>query len=347
MNLYESIKKNLNESKGETYKLVHADSDKISELEKGSAFTWEGMDISDKNLKDIIDFFTKNTQGFKTPVTMYNWTGKEFNEKYGLTGSNAYPDDLNFLSIPLDTWSEQGNLPIVKMQVGARWLDDIVDNNARREGKYEEELDEAANPEKKKKNKIIRDALKGPKSYNKNLKALQKMGINKNSKEMSEDDYGQTIYLHGPNGRHVSVDPDGTNVWSTFSTRDEDHYKKELDFKNRNSSNYNNQEHLDFNGKRAKAFDYYNYLHKPENDYQNEVDKANKVKDYRDNEDKTGYNLPDEALTPEEKSLNRRPRKYVQLSKDRKELEDELAGYDETKKQLDKVNRKIKKLHNK
>ena len=221
MNLYESIKKNLNESKGETYKLVHADSDKISELEKGSAFTWEGMDISDKNLKDIIDFFTKNTQGFKTPVTMYNWTGKEFNEKYGLTGSNAYPDDLNFLSIPLDTWSEQGNLPIVKMQVGARWLDDIVDNNARREGKYEEELDEAANPANEEKNKIIRDALKGPKSYNKNLKALQKMGINKNSKEMSEDDYGQTIYLHGPNGRHVSVDPDGTNVWSTFSTRDE------------------------------------------------------------------------------------------------------------------------------
>lgn len=206
---------------------------------------------------------------------------------------------------------------------------------------------EAANPANEEKNKIIRDALKGPKSYNKNLKALQKMGINKNSKEMEEDDYGRTIYLHGPNGRHVSVDPDGTNIWSTFSTRDEDHYKKELDFENRNSSNYNNQEHLDFNGKRAKDFDYYNYLHKPENKYQEEVDQANKVKGYRDNEDKTGYNLPDEALTPEEKSLNKRPRKYVQLSKDRKELEDELAGYSETKKQLDKVNRKIKKLHKK
>jgi len=206
-------------------------------------------------------------------------------------------------------------------------------------------LNEAANPANEEKNKIIRDALKGPKSYNKNLKALQKMGINKNSKEMAEDDYGQTIYLHGPNGKHVSVDPDGTNVWRTFGTRDEDHYKKELDFKNRNSSNYNNQEHLDFNGKRAKDFDYYNYLNKPENKYQEEVDKANKVKSYRDNKDKTGYNLPDEALTPEEKSLNKRPRKYVQLSKDRKELEDELAGYDETKKQLDKVNRKIRNLH--
>lgn len=33
--------------------------------------------------------------------------------------------------------------------------------------------------------------------------------------------------------------------------------------------------------------------------------------------------------------------------KDLKESEDELAGYDETKKNLDKVNKEIKKLHNK
>lgn len=342
MNLYESIKNNLKEAKDETYKLVHADSNKISELEKGSAFTWEGMEISDKNLKAIVDFFKKNTKGFKTPVTMYNWTGKEFNEKYGLTGSNAYSDNINFLSIPLDTWSEPGNLPIVKMQVGARWLDDIVDNNARREGKYEEELDEAANPANEEKNKIIRQALKGPKGYEKNKEALEKMGI----KGANEYEPGETIYLHGPNGRSLSVDPDGTNVWHTYGDSRK-HYKKELSFKNRNSEHYTNWDTLDYNSKRGEDFDYYNYLHKPENEYQNEVDQANKVKGYSDNKDKSGYNLPDEALTPEEKSLNRRPRKYVQLSKDRKELEDELAGYDETKKQLDKVNRKIKKLHNK
>lgn len=134
MNFYELIKSNLTESNKEEYTLIHADSDKISELEKGSAFTWEGMAVDDENLNGIVDFFKKNTKGFKTPVTMYNWTGNEFNEKYGLTGSNAYPDDLNFLSIPLDAWSEMGNLPMVKFQVGARWLDDIVDNNARRQG---------------------------------------------------------------------------------------------------------------------------------------------------------------------------------------------------------------------
>lgn len=123
---------------GKEYELIHADSNKISELENGSAFTWEGITTTDNDLKGITEFFKENTKGFKTPVKMYTWSGKEFNDKYNLTGDNAYPDDLTFLSIPLDSWSEMGNLPMVKLQVGARWLDDIVDNNARREGRFDE-----------------------------------------------------------------------------------------------------------------------------------------------------------------------------------------------------------------
>lgn len=119
------------------YTLVVADSDKISELENGSAFTFEGLDVSDESIKGLVDFLKENTK-LKTPVTIYNWKGKEFNEKYGLTGDNAYPDDLNFVSISLDSWSEMGNLPMIKLQVGARWLDDIVDNNARRQNKSDE-----------------------------------------------------------------------------------------------------------------------------------------------------------------------------------------------------------------
>ena len=56
---------------------------------------------------------------------------------YGLTDKNAYDDDLNFLSIDLDNWSEMGKLPFYKMQVGARWLDDIVDNNKVRQDKID------------------------------------------------------------------------------------------------------------------------------------------------------------------------------------------------------------------
>lgn len=124
------------------YTLINADEDKIKELEADSAFTWEGMDTSDKNLQAIVDFFKKNTPTIKLPINFYTWKGKLFNEMYSLTESNAYPEDLNFLSIALDNWGDGsfGALPMIKFQVGARWLDDIVDNNAARQGKVEESL---------------------------------------------------------------------------------------------------------------------------------------------------------------------------------------------------------------
>lgn len=135
------VPKILDEAEGKKYNLIHADSNKISELEKGSAITWEGLNKDDDSLSQAVDFFTTESKGFKVPCDIYWWSGKEFNDKYGLTGDNRYPDDLNFISIPLDMWSEMGNLPMLKFQVGARWLDDIVDNNARREGR--EDLNEA------------------------------------------------------------------------------------------------------------------------------------------------------------------------------------------------------------
>ena len=63
----------------------------------------------------------------------YTWKGKLMNQIYMLTGSNAYPEDLTFVSIPLNMFKNIGKLAILKLQFGARWLDDIVDNNAHRE----------------------------------------------------------------------------------------------------------------------------------------------------------------------------------------------------------------------
>lgn len=120
-----------NESEDKEYTLVEADEAKIKELENGSAFTWEGMTSDEDNLKAITEFFKEHTPSVKLPITYYTWSGKLFNEIYGLAGTTAYPDDLSFLAIALDQWSEMGRLPMIKMQVGARWLDDIVDNNAR------------------------------------------------------------------------------------------------------------------------------------------------------------------------------------------------------------------------
>jgi len=66
--------------------------------------------------------------------TFYTFKGEDMNNYYDLTDNNRYPDDLTFLAFPLDNL-DVGKLAIFKMQFGARWFDDIVDNNARREGR--------------------------------------------------------------------------------------------------------------------------------------------------------------------------------------------------------------------
>ena len=122
------------------YTIEEVGEDKIKELADKSAFTWEGAFTTDEALQKIVDDFKESTP-IQLPVHFYTWKGKLFNEIYGLTGSNAYPDDLNFLSVDLDNWSEMGNLPIFKMKVRARWLDDIVDNNAIRQNEIDSKND--------------------------------------------------------------------------------------------------------------------------------------------------------------------------------------------------------------
>ena len=114
------------------FQLVEADEEQIEDLKNNSALTWEGMAIDDDNLQTIVDDLRQETR-IKLPVIFYTWKGKLFNEMYGLTENNAYPDDLNFLAIDLDNWENIGKLPVYKFQIGARWLDDIVDNNKLRQ----------------------------------------------------------------------------------------------------------------------------------------------------------------------------------------------------------------------
>ena len=54
----------------------------------------------------------------------YWFKGSVMNRVYGLTKSNAYPEDLTFLVIP------HLYNPVFKMMIGARWFDDIVHNNS-------------------------------------------------------------------------------------------------------------------------------------------------------------------------------------------------------------------------
>ena len=122
------------------FQLVEADKEQIEDLKNNSALTWEGMAIDDDNLQTIVDDLRQET-GIKLPVIFYTWNGKLFNEMYGLTEDNAYPDDLNFLAIDLDNWENIGKLPVYKFQIRARWLDDIVDNNAIRQNEIDSKND--------------------------------------------------------------------------------------------------------------------------------------------------------------------------------------------------------------
>lgn len=112
----------------------------IHEFCSKSMFTFEGIDIASKegkkSIKDMEELFRKTGYTNKEFVG-YWFKGEVMNREFGLTGTNAYPDDLTFLVIP-DYYN-----PIVKLQLGARWFDDIVANNRIKENsvKYGHEPD--------------------------------------------------------------------------------------------------------------------------------------------------------------------------------------------------------------
>ena len=97
----------------------------------GSALTIEGL--TEESIKDFIDWVKQYTPMINE--TAYIIKGKTMNEKYGLSGDNSYPDDTNIVSIKLEDMKNPGAVVIPRFSIGARWFDDIVDNNAAREGR--------------------------------------------------------------------------------------------------------------------------------------------------------------------------------------------------------------------
>lgn len=114
--------------------LIKATEQDIEELRNKSAFTFIGaggdlnewmVGVNDMLKQHLINQVSK----------FYTWNGKLMNDMYGLTGTNAYQDDITFLAfditeIPTD---QIGKLSMLKLAIGARWLDDIVNNDLARE----------------------------------------------------------------------------------------------------------------------------------------------------------------------------------------------------------------------
>lgn len=109
--------------------------EQLDELIADSSLTWEGLTVdSDDDYKQVTDWMAKHGAKPKTD-NVYITTGKTMNTLEGLAGSNAYPDDLSIVSFKLSEIENAMALAIPRFDVGGRWMDDIVENNRRREGR--------------------------------------------------------------------------------------------------------------------------------------------------------------------------------------------------------------------
>ena len=103
--------------------------EELSDL--GSALTMEGL--LETSIPDFMDW-VKSYTSMKTEIA-YVIKGETMNSVYHLTGINAYPNDLTLVSIKLGDMENANNVAIPRFDIGARWFDDIVSNNAMREGR--------------------------------------------------------------------------------------------------------------------------------------------------------------------------------------------------------------------
>lgn len=92
--------------------------EQLKELYNCSAMTWEGL--IEEDFETALNMCgAEGTKGYVTKGAVMNKICK-------LTGSNAYPDDLDIFSID--------KFKGLAIMYGARWMDDIIANNADRQG---------------------------------------------------------------------------------------------------------------------------------------------------------------------------------------------------------------------
>ena len=109
--------------------IINVDGKTLKELVKGSALTLEGL--AESSFDGFLDW-VDGIAGLKTRRLCVT-KGKLANSEWSLTGDNAYQDDLNIVSVKLDDMEDWNKVVMPRFQIGARWADDIYENNVRRE----------------------------------------------------------------------------------------------------------------------------------------------------------------------------------------------------------------------
>lgn len=104
--------------------------EQLDDLYNQSALTFEGLSADEENLNAVREWLKEHGAIKYVEPDFHIITGEFMNEQYGLSGDNAYPEDLTIVSV---TDINQAKIILARFEVGGRWFDDIVDNNARRE----------------------------------------------------------------------------------------------------------------------------------------------------------------------------------------------------------------------
>ena len=100
----------------------------LDNLYNHSALTIEGL--AEDSICDFVEWLEDNTDILTDNLVVYVTKGKIMNDNYCLTVNNKYPDDLTIVSvIDIDLFK----VALKRFDIGGRWFDDIVDNNASRE----------------------------------------------------------------------------------------------------------------------------------------------------------------------------------------------------------------------
>lgn len=105
-----------------------------SQIKKlGSALTIVGLEIGEHGSEAFAKWCDKTAKFKSDNPVGYLIKGEVMNKLYGLNGRNAYPADLNIISFDLKDFLDPHSFVMARFQVDARWLDDIIDNNAARQ----------------------------------------------------------------------------------------------------------------------------------------------------------------------------------------------------------------------
>lgn len=124
---------NKSDKKQEIIRINVTTKDKLNELYKSSALTFIGVSEEEESLNQMVDWIKEKTE-ISNPISIHIIKGQVMNQNYKLTGDNAYPKDLNLISIKLEDIKDVNAIVIPRFEVGGRWFDDIVHNNAMRGG---------------------------------------------------------------------------------------------------------------------------------------------------------------------------------------------------------------------